>query len=398
MSEPIGNLIPGVEPSAARAPVRNRTEDGYAVYGGTFLIRKGPYRAVRAGVFEDDRTGPGAKGLLAFVFTRPDGAVVTLRDWMRANRNSQRRRGKGRDAARADFRECDEAGYCVLVKRRTFRGQFAYVRVWYDSPELHPRHEQGRLFEQRLQEILPGSTPVDHAPLFDARAPRPADPAAVADCAARDSEAPTVDGSPVHGKPATAEPHTVAPVPARPTQNYGLNGDGAAQNHGANARGRAKPKRRNPWGGPWMQHIDDAGVLADDIRLHALWLEETRRGAVRCTLEEFFGAAVRALDVANTKGGDARAIFIALLMKELFYQITADQRSIANERLNNLDGRTIDAGGSGSAQRIAGQPDHAGAGAAVHRRAPQTANAPRKRTEDRGEYPEPDAPLPTLGR
>ena len=189
------------------------------------LAKRRRYLIVEKDTMEDARLSFRARGLLAYLLCQPPDWVVVEKALVKHLAAADK--GEGRDAIRAAMDELKTRGYFRRSRRRNIRGQFVYVTVVFESPQIfEDRYRQGHLWEDFLQEVVPGSMPEDEdepPPLFAdvARSGRgrvssrrtaaesppetgPGRKSAFLDPPAVDWK--TVDGLPAPGKPSTVNP------------------------------------------------------------------------------------------------------------------------------------------------------------------------------------------------
>jgi hypothetical protein len=139
----------------------------------THKNKNNPYFMANKALFEDARLSWRARGIMAYLLSKPD-------DWEVRVRDLQARGDCGRDAIRSALCELEEYGYLHRRRRNRQRGQFDWIYEIYESPELNPHH----------------------------KSPPPENPSMV---------------SPSPEKPATAEPATAEPATANPATYQVIN-------------------------------------------------------------------------------------------------------------------------------------------------------------------------------
>lgn len=86
-----------------------------------------PYTIVPKSMSEDASLSWGARGLLAYLFGKPDNWQVRMTDL-------ERNATDGRERLRSLMCELQEHGYLKRVKKRTAEGKWYYVTTVYESP------------------------------------------------------------------------------------------------------------------------------------------------------------------------------------------------------------------------------------------------------------------------
>jgi len=91
------------------------------------------------GTVRDERLSHMARGILADILSRPEGWKTTADDLAdRARRLRGVKRGSGREAYRAAFRELQDAGYIQRERMQDGRGHWQTVLIVYDQPQEAP--------------------------------------------------------------------------------------------------------------------------------------------------------------------------------------------------------------------------------------------------------------------
>lgn len=81
--------------------------------------------------FQNDRLSWGARGLLAYLLSRPN-------DWIVRNGDLLKRSPGGREKTRVLVKELEKAGYLRRYRRQGEGGRFEWVTEIYESPSLNP--------------------------------------------------------------------------------------------------------------------------------------------------------------------------------------------------------------------------------------------------------------------
>jgi len=88
------------------------------------------------GTVRDERLGHMARGILADIVSRPKGWKTNADEMAdRGRRLRGVKRGSGREAYRAAFRELQDAGYIVRERMQDDRGHWHTVLVVFDEPQ-----------------------------------------------------------------------------------------------------------------------------------------------------------------------------------------------------------------------------------------------------------------------
>jgi hypothetical protein len=132
----------------------------------THKNKNNPYFLANKALFEDARLSWRARGIMAYLLSKPD-------DWEVRVKDLQARGDCGRDAIRSALSELEEYGYLHRRRQNRQGGQFDWIYEIYESPALNPHR----------------------------KSPSPENPSMV---------------SPSPEKPATAEPATAEPATAEP--------------------------------------------------------------------------------------------------------------------------------------------------------------------------------------
>lgn len=84
----------------------------------------------------DERLSHMARGILADILSRPEGWKTNADEMAdRGRRLRGVKRGSGREAYRAAFRELQDAGYIVRERMQGDRGRWQTVLVVFDEPQ-----------------------------------------------------------------------------------------------------------------------------------------------------------------------------------------------------------------------------------------------------------------------
>ena len=97
----------------------------------THKNKDNPYVQINKEVFEDARLSWGAKGLMGYLLSKPDGWTVRFADLM--NRGPEKR-----TALRRVLKELEAFGYMQRVRSRNDAGRFEWTTEVYESPILAP--------------------------------------------------------------------------------------------------------------------------------------------------------------------------------------------------------------------------------------------------------------------
>jgi len=245
------------------------------------LAQRPRYLVVDKDSMEDERLSLRARGLLAYLLCKPPDWIVVEK--VLVNHLAKADKGEGRDAIRTAMSELKTHGYFRRTRRRNIRGQFVYITVVFESPQIfEERYRQGHLWESFMLEIVPGSTAEEAEdeppPLFRAAADRRLETRQRsvrrgASRPAQDAEGaisgpPAVDGFPGPGFPSTAQPSTgnptlLNPEPQNPdelkTHKSSSSSPGASASRNA-GNAAAAGGAHAPGSGPLRDALLNAGI------------------------------------------------------------------------------------------------------------------------------------------
>lgn len=95
------------------------------------IITKAPrprgWTTVPNAALEDERLSYRARGVLAYLLSRPDG-------WETDSEKIARAGKEGREAIRTALRELDDCGYLVRRRKQDQRGRWGTLTLLYDTP------------------------------------------------------------------------------------------------------------------------------------------------------------------------------------------------------------------------------------------------------------------------
>ena len=101
--------------------------------------KKSSYAVISNEPLNDSGLSWEARGLLAYLLSKPDGWQVSIHDLLK-QKNDAGRYGSGRDKVYRMLNELKTKGYLYRVRINGAGGKFEVVNTIYESPSLNPHH------------------------------------------------------------------------------------------------------------------------------------------------------------------------------------------------------------------------------------------------------------------